>query len=83
MELNELDTAVLDPDALDALVSTLRARGYRVLGPTLRDGAIVYDELDSAAELPIGVTDIQEPGSYRLEQRDDDARFGYAAGPQS
>ena len=54
-----------------------------MLGPTVRDGAIVYDELDSAAELPIGWTDRQEAGTYRLEQRSDEARFGYAVGPQS
>jgi ferredoxin len=75
--------AVIEPDALDDLIRVLSARGFRVLGPTVRDGAIVYDELDSAAELPIGVTDRQEPGSYRLEARADEARFGYAAGPQS
>ena len=73
----------LEPAALDELVTALRGRGFRVLGPTVRDGAIVYDELESAAELPVGWTDRQEPGSYRLERRDDDARFGYAVGPQS
>lgn len=54
-----------------------------MLGPTVRDGAIVYADLDSAAQLPIGIKDVQEPGSYRLERRDDDARFGYAVGPHS
>jgi len=54
-----------------------------VLGPTLRDGAIVYDELDSAADLPIGWTDRQDGGSYRVERRADEARFGFAVGPQS
>jgi ferredoxin len=77
------DAAVITPDALDDLIRILRARGHRVLGPQVRDGAIVYDELGSAADLPIGVTDRQEPGSYRLDEREDEARFGYAAGPQS
>ena len=71
------------PDALDQLVDALCVRGYRVLGPTVRDGAIVYDDLDSAAELPIGWTDRQDGGSYRLERRSDEARFGYAVGPHS
>ncbi len=75
--------AVIEPGALDGLIRALRARGFRVLGPTVRDGAILYDELDDASELPIGVTDVQEPGSYRLERREDAARFGYAVGPQS
>ncbi len=75
--------AILAPEALDDLIVALRRRGFRVLGPTVRDGAIVYDELDGAAELPVGWTDKQEPGSYRLERRDDEARFGYAVGPHS
>jgi ferredoxin len=81
--LTELDTAVLEPDALEALVSALRGHGYRVLGPKLRDGAIVYDDLHSAAELPIGWTDEQAPGRYRVTRRADEARFGYAVGPHS
>ena len=81
--LPELQTAVIAPDALDALVGALRDRGFRVLGPTTRDGAIVYDELESAAELPAGWTDVQEAASYRLERRQDEALFGYAVGPHS
>jgi ferredoxin len=76
-------TSVIVPEALETLIETLRARGYRVLGPTVRDGAIVYDELDSATELPIGWTESQEAATYRLERRDDEARFGYAVGPHS
>ena len=75
--------SVIEPGALENLVEVLRSRGFRVLGPTVRDGAIVYDDLASAAELPIGWKDVQEPGRYRLERRDDDARFGYAVGPHS
>jgi sulfhydrogenase subunit beta (sulfur reductase) len=77
------DRAVIAPQGLDGLVETLRRRGYRVLGPVVRDGAIVYDDLASAEELPIGWTDRQEAGTYRLERRGDEARFGYAVGPHS
>jgi len=83
VQLSESDNTVLDPDALESLVAGLHRRGYRVLGPKLRDGAIVYADLDAASELPIGWTDAQEPGRYRLERRDDEARFGYAVGPHS
>jgi sulfhydrogenase subunit beta (sulfur reductase) len=78
-----LAPAILAPEGLDGLVAALRAGGFRVLGPTVRDGAIVYDELESAADLPIGWTDRQDAGTYRLERRDDPARFGYAVGPHS
>jgi ferredoxin len=77
------DSAVVAPETLDRLVELLRARGYRVLGPTVENGAIVYDELEAAADLPIGWTDRQDGGTYRLERREDDARFGYAVGPHS
>jgi ferredoxin len=76
-------TSVIEPGDLDDLVDALRSRGFTVLGPTRRDGAIVYEELDSAADLPIGWTDVQQAGSYRLERRADEARFGYAVGPHS
>ena len=34
----------------------------------MRDGAIVYDELDSGADLPEGWTDEQDGGTYRLRR---------------
>lgn len=68
---------------LDSLFGALRKRGYRLVGPTVRDGAIVYAELAAAASLPAGWTDEQAPASYRLARRDDEAVFGYAVGPHS
>lgn len=74
---------VIDPGGLQALIDILRRQGRRVIGPTLADGAIVYDEIDGVADLPKGYTDAQEPGRYALAQRDDGALFGYAVGPHS
>lgn len=54
-----------------------------MVGPQVRDGAIVYDELNSATDLPAGWTDEQEGGRYRLKHRSDAAVFGYAVGPHS
>jgi ferredoxin len=68
---------------LDTLFDALRSRGYRVVGPTVRDGAIVYAELAAAASLPAGWTDEQAPASYRLARREDEAVFGFAVGPHS
>jgi sulfhydrogenase subunit beta (sulfur reductase) len=68
---------------LPHLFDALRARGYRLLGPTVREGAIVYDDVAGVDDLPIGYTDRQEAGRYRLERRGDAAVFGYAVGPQS
>jgi sulfhydrogenase subunit beta (sulfur reductase) len=74
---------VIAVEGLQALMEVLSRRGHRVIGPTVSDGAIVYDDIDSVAELPRGVTDDQEAGRYRLLARDDDALFGYVVGPQS
>jgi ferredoxin len=78
-----LGRAVLDLDGLDDLFSALQARGYRTVGPTVRDGVIRYDDVGSSADLPIGLGDEQEGGRYRLRRRDDEARFGYAVGPDA
>ena len=81
--MDAIETGVIQPETLELLVAGLRERGFRVLGPTVRDGAIVCDDLASAADLPIGWTDEQEAGRYRLARRADEARFGFAAGPHS
>ncbi len=57
--------------------------GFRVVGPTVREGAIVYGEIREESDLPIGWTDRQEAGTYRLERRADGALFGYNVGPHS
>ena len=74
---------MLDEAALGRLVEVLIDRGYRVVGPTLRDNAIVLDELESAADLPRGWGVEVSPGQYRVRQRDDNAAFGHSSGPQS
>ncbi len=68
---------------LQQLLDALRGSGYELIGPTVRDAAIVYDAIESVDELPAGWTDRQDGGSYRLERRDDQALFGYAVGPHA
>jgi sulfhydrogenase subunit beta (sulfur reductase) len=74
---------VITRDGLAALIAALRGDGFRVLGPTLRDEAIVYDDIEAVDDLPAGWTDQQDGGHYRLARRDDDAVFGYAVGPHA
>jgi sulfhydrogenase subunit beta (sulfur reductase) len=68
---------------LDQLLDAIARRGFRLIGPTVRDGAIIYDEISSSADLPAGWTDEQDGGTYRLRRRGDEALFGYNVGPQS
>ena len=74
---------LLDRADFDEFLGALTRRGYTIVGPTVRDRAIVYDEIGAAGDLPIGWTDEQDGGHYRLVRRDDEALFGYAVGPQS
>jgi ferredoxin len=69
--------------SLGTLFDALAGRGYTIVGPTVRDQVIVYDRLESAADLPSGWTDVQDGGTYRLQRRDDGAYFGYVVGPHS
>lgn len=77
------DTVVMEAAHLDHLIQVLIGHGYEVVGPTIREGAIVYDRLASGEDLPAGWTDEQDGGTYRLKQRRDDALFGYVVGPHS
>jgi ferredoxin len=78
-----VDRFRLEREHFQQLLNALAGEGYRLLGPTVRDGAIVYDDLSAVADLPIGWTDEQDGGTYRLKRRDDNALFGYAVGPHS
>ncbi|MDZ7641552.1 MAG: 4Fe-4S dicluster domain-containing protein [Desulfurivibrio sp.] len=78
-----LPARAMDPAGLETLITVLRGEGYEVLGPTPAEGAIVYDRLASAADLPVGWADEQAPGHYRLYRRQDAAYFGYVVGPHS
>ncbi len=76
---------VMTLQQLERLVPALHSHGYQVIGPAVRDGAIVYDVVESLSDLPVGWTDEQEAGRYRLRRRNnsDKALFGYVVGPQS
>ena len=76
-----MGSVVIDRRGFELLIAALQSRDYKVVAPTVRDGAIAYDEIGGVSDLPAGLTDEQEAGSYRLWCRDDDALFGYAVGP--
>jgi len=73
----------IDVQGFNKLFSCFQEDGYTIVGPTIKDQAIVYEELNTITDLPIGWTDEQSPGVYRLKKRDDQAYFGYHAGPHS
>ena len=73
----------IDVHDFEKLFCGLQDDGYIIVGPTIRDQAIIYDELSQVNDLPIGWTDDQSPGTYRIKKREDQAYFGYNVGPHS
>jgi ferredoxin len=74
---------VLNKPDLGSIIDRLWQMGYTVIGPTIAQAAIILDEIRRLDQLPIGWTDEQEGGTYRLKRREDGAYFGYAVGPHS
>ncbi|CAM2067286.1 4Fe-4S dicluster domain-containing protein [Sulfidibacter corallicola] len=70
-----------DASRLGDLLDGIAERGYRLLGPVAREGAVVYDELGGADDLPRGWRDHQDPGRYRLERSDRNLFFEFNMGP--
>ncbi|MEU6510337.1 4Fe-4S dicluster domain-containing protein [Streptomyces sp. NPDC046942] len=80
---NAAPHAVIGKDGVDALIAVLAGRGRTVIGPTVRDNAIVLAEISGGDELPYGWGVEVEAGHYRLRPREDGAAFAHSAGPQS
>ncbi|MGZ4705870.1 MAG: 4Fe-4S dicluster domain-containing protein, partial [Acidimicrobiales bacterium] len=67
----------LPRNELEHLFTALQADGRRVVGPTVVDGAVVYDELTSPAQLPVGWEADTAPGRYRLQAKGGERAFDY------
>jgi ferredoxin len=73
----------IEPPQLQVLIDELRSRRYRTIGPQVRDGAVVYGDLNTIDQLPLGYVDQQDGGSYRLERRNGAGYFDFSVGPDS
>lgn len=81
--LTHAPSGVLRRSDFNALIRRLSAEKRTVVAPTVRDGAIIYDVVESDSDLPAGWRDEQAAGRYRLHRGDDEALFGFAVGPHS
>lgn len=70
-------------ERLQQLIDVLKDAGFHCVGPKLRDGAIVYEAIGSASDLPAGVHDEQEAGRYRVRKSASPRAFAWANGPQA
>ncbi|WP_078084372.1 4Fe-4S dicluster domain-containing protein [Microbulbifer mangrovi] len=71
---------VLQAEHLEVLIQVVRSEGFQLMGPVVRNGAITYDEISTASDLPRGWGDEQEKGYYRVSRNDSGAYFAYAVG---
>ncbi len=78
----ERSLAFLAREAFASLLQLLQKSGYHTVGPQVREGAIVFDTLNTIDHLPKGVHDQQAAGQYRLKQSDSPRLFAWANGPQ-
>lgn len=67
----------------DDLLAELVKQGYHCIGPQVQNGVITFADLNSAAQLPWGIQEIQSPGQYRLHKTDRAEAFAWANGPQA
>jgi len=74
---------IMAAEHFQEILAALKRQGYAAVGPTLRDGQLIYGDLTGAADLPVGWTFDAEAGAFRLKRRDDQALFGYGVGQQS
>lgn len=81
--MDDMDEGFLPRARLQVLFDVLSTGGYRCVGPQRRDGAIVFDTLSGPEHMPVGVSDEQSPGYYRLQAREGKRLFAWANGPQA
>jgi ferredoxin len=67
---------------LEQLVAVLRDDGYQTIAPVERDASVLWLEIESIGELPLGRREEQQPCSYRISDADV-AYFGINHGFQS
>src|SRR3989338_4285291 len=83
LNTKEIHSFIFESNDFNKLLDVLKIKGYRTIGPTLKDETIVYGELNSVEQLTVGWVDNQDAGSYRLTKRTDGTFFSYVVGPYS
>jgi sulfhydrogenase subunit beta (sulfur reductase) len=77
------DTVAVGKAALGDILGALSSAGYTLVGPRVRDNAIIYDRLESSEQLPVGCITEQAPGRFRLRQGETARVFDFIPGAAS
>ncbi|WED24356.1 4Fe-4S dicluster domain-containing protein [Vibrio sp. JC009] len=73
----------LERSSFNSLFEVLASQGYKIMGPVVRDGAIVFNAVTSAKALAFSVHDEQKAGSYQLVSDNSCRYFNWHHGPQA
>lgn len=76
-------TVILGKPALQRILDNLSAGGFCLIGPTVRDGAVILDAITSISELPVGWALDQKAGTSRLLRTHSTDYFACTVGPHS
>jgi len=83
-ELYSQESYYLEKNAFKIFFSLLNAQGYRIVGPRIHQNqAIFYEDLQGPQDLPMGWTDEQSPGKYRIFTDSNKYYFNFNCSPQS
>jgi sulfhydrogenase subunit beta (sulfur reductase) len=74
---------ILAKPRFQEFLDQLIGQGFQIIGPTIRDQAIMFDSIDSVDQLPRGWHDQQEGGYYRLQEGQTEGWFEFVVGPNS
>lgn len=83
METKNQKQRILPAGEFNVFLKALHEAGYETIGPTLQDRAIVYDKISSTSDLPVGWSDEQSAGFYRVYRTESPLLFDYNVGPHS
>lgn len=77
------DSHFIRTKQLQVLINHLLNDGYSCVGPVVKEGTVLYQDITSVEQLPLGYRDIQKPGHYSLIEEQETSYFGFANGPQA
>lgn len=78
--IKDMIHSVINKIEVEKLCNIL-SENYVLVGPKIKDGVIILDRIDYD-DIPSGLEDIQQPGHYRLSQKNDNF-FSFHPGPDS
>ena len=81
--MNFSETEFLPRERLQSLIELLAGMGYDVIGPTIRQDAVVLDHVRDARQLPAGWSDTQEAAVYQIHSTGGERQFNFNVGPTS